>query len=142
MTPPKYWIAHIEPSKTSRSLKGWKRNLAALADVMFADDSGAPPSARIDWTVRQVAEFCRRVGGKAVFIFRLALWAISWVGPLMFFSLPPLRRHTFERRAEIMHRFERSPFGLALFAVKAFLCMHYFEHPDVAEEVHFDGELR
>jgi hypothetical protein len=139
-SPPEYWVARDVDDAPEPS--GWTRNLAAVAEVVFADADGPPPPDRIAWTVQQVRSFCERVGGKAVLVFRLALFAITWIAPLFTLSLPPLRRHDIGRRQKIVHRFENSIFGLTIFAAKAFLCMQYFEHPDVAEEVNFDGELR
>jgi hypothetical protein len=136
---PQHWIAKPEAAPEP---SGWTRHLAALAEVIFAGDSGAPPASRIAWTVEQVRQFCREVGGKSVLVFRLALFGVSWVAPLLSGAIPPLRRHGIKRRETIVHRFEASIFGLSIFAVKAFLCMHYFEHPDVADEVNFDGEIQ
>ena len=39
----------------------------------------------------------------------------------------------------MLERFEKSGFAPALLAVKALLSVHYYEHPDAAREVGFDG---
>jgi len=105
---------------------------------MFADHSGPPEDARLNWLCARVDEFVSEVGGKGALAFRLSLFATSWLAPLWSFRLPRLRRTPFEERVKILDRWERSPFGMSLFAIKAFATMHYFEHPDVAAEVSFD----
>jgi len=82
------------------------------------------------------------VGGLGVFALRLGLFSLTWVAPLFVFSLPPLRRLSVEKRIVALERFERSPLGVLFYALKAMLCMMYFEHPEAAHEVKFDGQGR
>lgn len=137
--PTNRWLAPRSEIEVARELTGWRRNAAAVAEAFFTTDGTPPPAERVQWTALRLSDFCATVGGKAVFAFRLALFAVTWLAPVMSGKLPTLRRHDLQTRLQIIDRFERSPFGMAIFAVKAFLCMHYFEHPDVAEEIRFDG---
>jgi hypothetical protein len=58
----------------------------------------------------------------------------------MIFRLPPIRRLSFEDTERALERFERSPMGMMLFAVQTLVCIVYFEHPDAAAEIGFDGQ--
>lgn len=137
LTTASHWVATREEVQAVGAPSGWTRRVATVTEVFFARDGAAPPPDRVRWTSERVRAFCDRVGGKAVFAFRLSLFAVTWVAPLLSLRLPTLGRHSLEERASIIDRFEHSPFGMSIFAVKAFLCMHYFEHPDVAREIGF-----
>ncbi|MFT6397688.1 MAG: hypothetical protein ACJAYU_002443 [Bradymonadia bacterium] len=92
------------------------------------------------WLEARLAEMRREVGGRGMFVFGFGLWAVSWLAPLWSFRTPSLGRHDLPARRAIVEKWERSPFGLTIFAVKAILCILYFEHPGAAEELGFDGE--
>jgi hypothetical protein len=70
---------------------------------------------------------------------RLSLWCITWLAPLYLLRPLPLRwlRRTTQIRA--LERYEQGLLGLTLLAVKAWLCIIYYEHPDAAREIGFDG---
>lgn len=74
-----------------------------------------------------------------MFVFAFALFCLTWLAPLWSFSLPTLGSLSLEKRAHALERWERSPFGMTLFAVKAILCILWFEHPDAAAHMGFDG---
>jgi len=42
-------------------------------------------------------------------------------------------------RSHALEKMESSRFALPLLAVKAMLCIIYYEHPDAAREIGFDG---
>ena len=137
LTTASHWVATRDEVDSIPKPSGWTRRVASIAEVFFAEDGEAPPEDRIWWTSERVRDFCDRVGGKAVFAFRLSLFAVTWIAPLLSLRLPIIGRHSLADRMSIIDRFERSPFGMSIFALKAFLCMHYFEHPDVAREIGF-----
>lgn len=111
-----------------------------MASVLFATQEGPPPDARLNWTVYQVADILSRVRGRGALVYRLSLVVVSWVAPLLIFRLPTLRRLSFDQRVRALSRAEKSPLGLMLFAIKALLCITYYEHPDAALEISFDGK--
>ena len=71
--------------------------------------------------------------------FRLALFAVTWLSPLLALRPPPLGLWSLPVRTRALERLERTPLSLALLAVKAMLSIPYYEHPDVAAEIGFDG---
>jgi hypothetical protein len=111
----------------------------ALAEALFSNAHGPPPSGRIDWLVSEVDDYLRQAGPRARLAYRLCLLAVSTLAPLTELWPPPLRRLSIERRIEALERFERSPLGLAVFGAKAVLCIHYYEHPDAARAIGHDG---
>ena len=137
---PGFWVDNSATTETADAPRGWLRNVAAIAEVMFADEIGAPDRGRVDWLCAQTKDFVDSVGGKTALIFRLSVTATSWLSPLFVGKLPPITRLSFRDRVSALNRYEASPLGLSVFAVKAFLSMHWFEHPEVAREVGFDGQ--
>jgi hypothetical protein len=115
------------------------RAVRALAEALFATLAGPPPADRLDWLVQDLDDFLGRSGARSRVLLRLSLLAVSVVAPLMVFRLQPLRALPLDRRTEALERFERSFFALPLFALKAILCVLYYEHPDAAREIGFDG---
>jgi len=110
-----------------------------LAATLFATADGAPPEERLRWLVAETADFVGRIGWRSRFVFKLSLFVTVWLAPLLSFRLGALHWYGQERRTHILERFERSFAGLAMLAVKAILCILYFEHPDAAAEIGFDG---
>ncbi len=105
---------------------------------MFASDGPCDPE-RVDWVCRQTRDFVQDVGGKGALVFRAGLFTTEWLAPIWSFKLPRFQGLDFETRLEVLERFERSPFGLSLLAVKLFLGIAYFEHRDTPAEIGFDG---
>lgn len=111
----------------------------ALAEAFYATDEGPPPDERLDWLVDEVEDFFRRSGRRALFFFALLLLAIAIVAPLLIRKSPPFRRLERRDRARALEAMERSALGLAIFGVKAPLSIIYYEHPEAAAEVGYDG---
>ena len=110
-----------------------------IAEALFHDGSSAPPADRIAWLESEVRDFLARSTGRARFMFRLCVFVIVWVGPVWALSLPPLTWMSPEARIAVLERMERSVLAFAFFGAKALLCLMYYEHPDAAREVGFDG---
>lgn len=110
-----------------------------IAEALFHDGVSAPPADRIAWLEDDVRDFLGRATGRARFLFRLCVFLVVWVGPLWAWSLPPLTWMNVERRIRVLERLEQSLLAFAFLATKALLCMMYYEHPDAAREVGFDG---
>jgi hypothetical protein len=111
----------------------------AVAEALFTTDAGPPPAERLDWLVDDLDHFLAHAGPRARLIYRLCLLAISALAPLLVWRLPPFRRLSSARRMEALERLERSPLGITVFGCKMLLCIVYYEHPDAAREVGFDG---
>lgn len=137
---PAYWVDQHPEQHSPTPTRAWQWQLHALASVLFATDAGPPPNDRLNWTVFQVSDILGKVRGRGAFVYRFSLLVVAWVAPLLIFRLPTMRRLSFEQRVRALQRFEKSPLGLMLFAIKALLCITYYEHPDAAAEIGFDGK--
>lgn len=111
----------------------------AVAECLFASEAGPPPKARLDWLGRELDDFLERIGADARSSYLLGLFALSVLGPLLSVSLTPLRAMDLERRAKALSKVESSFASGLLLAVKAMLCIIYYEHPDAAASIGFDG---
>lgn len=121
-------------------MPAWLRAAHGLSEVIFEGEDGPPPRERLDWLCAELGDFFSRVGWRSRLVFRVSLFVIGAVAPLLVLRPWPLRWHPLRRRAKALARFERSPFGMALFAVKAILCIVYYEHPDAAREIGVDSD--
>jgi hypothetical protein len=109
-----------------------------VAEALFLTALGPPPRARLDWLQNEVEDFLARAGARARFVVGLALLAVCVLAPLAVGALRPLSSMSVERRARALGRLE-DVFGAPVLAVKALLSVLYYEHPDAAREVGFDG---
>ncbi len=114
----------------------------AIAEALFASDSGGPPAERLDWVEREVSDFLSRVDAWGRFIIGLCMWITCRLGPLTAGRLASLERLDVAERQRVLERVERGPAALAFLAVRALLCLVYYEHPDAAREIGFDGLCR
>ena len=64
---------------------------------------------------------------------------MSVVAPLLSRRFGTLASLSPTERVPALERFERSGLAPSLLAVKALLAVHYYEHPDAAREVGYDG---
>lgn len=117
------------------------RMVWSLAEALFSTDEGSPPAARLAWLCADVRDFLRGSGPRARWIFLLALFFTSGVSPLRIGKLRPLARLSVHDRIEALERFENGSLlqSAAILALKATLCIVYFEHPDAARQIDFDG---
>lgn len=121
-----------------------KRALRALVEAIFAreDERGAivpPPAERVDWVVGEMDDFLARVSGRSHAVVLLSLFVVSIAAPLFLRRLGTLASLSPSDRVDALHRLETSGLSPALLAVKALASVHYYEHPDAAREVGFDG---
>jgi hypothetical protein len=114
--------------------------LGAVAEALFATDTGPPPRDRIDWLTAECEDFLSRAGSRSRLLVRLAVLAVSVLAPLLVLRFRPLRRLPLGERVRALRVLEASPVAGPLFAVKALLSLIYYEHPDAAREIGFDGE--
>jgi hypothetical protein len=115
------------------------RAVGRIAEALFHDGASSPSADRIAWLEDDVRDFLGRATGRARLMFRLCVFVVVWVGPVWALSLPPLTWMKPERRVAVLERMESSLLAFAFLAVKALLCMMFYEHPDSAREVGFDG---
>jgi len=136
---PSWWVAHdipdVLPSPRSRA----DRALFHIAEALFTTTAGPPPEPRLNWLCLEMGDFLSRAGGKARLLFKVALFLGTWMAPLWVLQLPPLSLLSPERRIEALDRIEASAVGAPLFALKAIVSLVYYEHPEAAAELGFDG---
>jgi hypothetical protein len=111
----------------------------SVAEALFLTEQGPPPADRLDWLELEVEDFLARAGTRSRFIVSLALFAVVFLAPLLSGRLISFSRLGVEERANALARLEDT-FGAPVLAVKAMLCVIYYEHPDAARFVGFDGE--
>ena len=135
----RHWIDLSAARRVIPAPRGWTKAAAAVAEVLFSDGDTRPPEQRLAWLAKELEDYVDRIGFQSRTIIRASTFAVDMLGPLLVAKLPPFSEQPFDVRAEALERLERTPLGLATFALKAILCILYFEHPDAASEVGFDG---
>ncbi len=110
-----------------------------MAEALFTTEDGPPPADRLDWLVDDLDDMMALTGARGKRVFGLCLFAVSVVAPLLVFRFLPYRFLSSATRMRALERMERSPFGLAVFGAKALLCIVYYEHPDSARMIGYDG---
>lgn len=115
------------------------RGLVAIAEATFSTAEGPPPRARLEWLERELEDFLARAGTQTRLVLGLAALALAVVAPLLLLRFVPLRKLAVKERIRALARMEDT-FGAPVLAVKALLCVLYYEHPDVQAEVGFDGQ--
>jgi hypothetical protein len=115
------------------------RALRGIAEAVFSTHAGGPPADRIDWVMLEIEDLLARAGPQTRFVIRAATLAVTLLAPLSAMRLRPLYRLPLRERVRALVRFERTRFGAPLLAVKALMCLVYYEHPDASRDVGFDG---
>lgn len=118
--------------------------MRAVIEAVFAragegGEPVAPPAARVAWVSAELDDFLARVTFRARAVVLLSLVAITVLAPLVARRLGAFSSLPLRDRVDALERLERGAFAPALLAVKALLSLHYYEHPDAAREVGFDG---
>jgi len=113
-----------------------------VAEALFAGPEGPPPSSRLDWLERDLADFFGHVTLRARLLFRACIATLFWVAPLLAGRFSSMARLTVDERIEALHRLERSFLSLALLGAKAPLSIVYYEHPDAAAEIGWDQQCK
>jgi hypothetical protein len=110
------------------------RDARAFAEALFSNEHGAPPAERIDWLLRELSDFVSHAGARTQLILRGGLVTASWLAPPLIGKAPPLAALSVTDRCRALEKLEHTPAGLPLLALKAMLCIIYYEHPDVLRE--------
>lgn len=116
----------------------WRREIASTAEALFSRPAPPPPE-RLRWAVDDLADFLERAGGRSRLVFHACRLATTWLAPLHVAALPPLGRLLVGDRVRALAAMERGPLGMTVLGVKAMLSMVWYEHPDSAAEIGFDG---
>lgn len=124
--------AHGQAAVTGALSKTTLSTTAAIAEALFSNDDAAPPAERLRWLMDQYADFMSRTTGRSRLMFSAAAWTISVLAPLLNRRWPPFRNLSLLDRIDALRAFEASPLSAVLIALRAILCIIYYEHPDVA----------
>lgn len=114
--------------------------LRSIAEAIFFGPAGPPAPERLQWLVAEADDFLAHAGARTRFLIRLSAWLVNAFAPWAIFRFRPLRRLPLEERIAALSRLERSQLSAPLLAIKALLSLLYYEHPDAAREVGFDGQ--
>ncbi len=112
--------------------------LMLISEALFSKDGTPPAPERIAWLRAEVGDFLSRASPLGRLLFVLGSLVVCWLAPLFVGALPPLARLPFARRVEALERFETRRVAPVLIALRAILCLLYYEHPDAAREVGID----
>jgi hypothetical protein len=119
--------------------RGTIRALVAIAEAVFSRN-GAPPAAeRMAWIEREMEDFLARAGIRSRVMFSLMVWLTTVIAPLLYGRFAFLYLLPLGDRVRALALLE-ARFSEPLVGVKALLCLVYYEHPDAAREVGFDGD--
>lgn len=137
--PPGYpQVAHLPPPPPEVDIRrrrgkpvpaGVRVTSRAVAEALFSPDGVRVDAERLDWLEEDFADFFARSHGNARMILRASLLALMWIAPLFVFTPLPLTSLSIRRRALALERLEASFLAPAALAVKAMLCILWFEHP-------------
>lgn len=114
--------------------EGVRRGARVVAEALFSPDGEPPDEERLAWLADDFADFYGRAHGNARLVLRLSLLVLTLVAPWFVFLPVPLSALSLRRRAVALERFEASPLAPAALAVKAILCILWFEHPTTQAE--------
>ncbi len=112
----------------------------AISEALFKSDAGPPPSARLDWLADESENFLHEAGPRAARSIKLLIALVACLAPWLAMRPTALRSMPLDLRIRVLDRMENGIAGALIVALKAALCVVYYEHPDVAEEIGFDGE--
>ena len=114
------------------------RAATSIAEAIFARDGKSPSPDRLAWVGQELSDFLARAGARTRVLLSAMIWLVSLLGPLFIGRLALLGALTLDVRIVALDRLERN-FGAPLLAVKALLCLVYYEHPDSARDAGVDG---
>lgn len=109
--------------------------MMAIAEAAFSTEAGAPPAARIEWLRREYVDLMSRASFRGRFYFGAGAWVVRVLAPLMIGKLRSFHRLSLSDRVLALRRFEAHPLGSILIALRAILCLLWYEHPEVVREI-------
>ena len=111
------------------------RTVRAVGEALFSDGKVAPAAGPLDWACDEYGDLMSRATAKGRLIFLLATVVVSVFAPIGVRRLPGLHRLDLATRVRALSRFEEGRLGFALVAIRALLCLVYYEHPEVGRSV-------
>lgn len=112
-----------------------------VAEALFLDEQGAPPpKAELDWVESELADFTDAAGAWAELLLSSCLLVVRLLIPVFARKPRGLAGLGLEERRHALERMEESGMSLPLLAVKAAICLVFYEHPDAAARIGFDGK--
>lgn len=124
------------PAKVS---EGTLRRSIAIAEVLFQTDAGPVDPARLAWVKDEFRSFLGHAGPWARFLAGACSLFTTVLGPLLCGKFSGFASLPIEERLRVLERLEASPFALVLLGIKTMLCILYYEQPEAAAEIGFDG---
>ncbi len=106
-----------------------------VAEAMFHRESGPVPAERLNWLSEDFVDFLEQAGPRAEMIIGGALQLATWMAPLAIGRRPPLARLDVAERIVALEKLEGTAAGLPLLALKAVMCMIYFEDVEAQAEI-------
>lgn len=106
-----------------------------VAEALFSVSGRPPPPERMRWLGAELDDFMARSSGIGRAQFTAAAALVSLLAPLMLWKLPGLGRLSVRTRVHALERLEETRAAPLLIALRAVLCLLYYEHPDAAREL-------
>lgn len=119
--------------------RGLLSRARVIAEGVFASEEGGPAGDRLDWLVLEIEDQLARGGPQIRLTLALGTLAVVLLAPLHVGRLRTLGSLTVAERVHALDAMESGPLASAVLAVKALLCVLWYEHPDSQAEVGFDG---
>jgi hypothetical protein len=142
------WLARREDlaryASAARPMDFVGRGIWVIAEALFSRESGPPPAERLGWLCAEVKDVLAHAGARSRRTFVLALVFVTLFAPIFSGRLAFLWNVPVGERGKILERFERGGIAqvAAILALKAILCILYYEHPDVADEIGFENRCK
>jgi hypothetical protein len=115
------------------------RRARGISEALFSSETGAPPAERLDWLSGELRQFLDRAGWRSGGFYKLGLIVVTLLAPLLILRPRALWRLPLADRVRALRKMEKSFAASVLLAVKAILCILYYEHPDAAREAGYTG---
>ena len=137
---PSWWVSHQIGDKPPAPESRRSKALVVIASALFTTIERPPPKERLHWLTAEFEDFLVGAGTRARVLLRVSAALATWLAPLLIRRLPPLSRLESTERISALEALESSTIGTPLFALKAILSLLYYEHPESAAELGFDGQ--
>lgn len=111
----------------------------AIAEAVFSRSGSAPPAERLAWFRVEMEDFLANAGGNGRFFLSLTIWTVTLLAPLLAGRFGLLGSLALAERVRALSTLEHR-FAEPLLAVKAILCLIWYEQPEVLREVGFDRQ--
>ncbi|MEQ9502744.1 MAG: hypothetical protein RIT81_38095 [Deltaproteobacteria bacterium] len=109
--------------------------MLAIGEAIFSTSDRPCPPDRLDYLRRELGDLMGRAAPRGRLLFTLGAFAVSVIAPLLVGRLPPFRRLPLDVRIAALRKLEARQLGAVLIALRAVLCLLYYEHPDAAAEI-------